>query len=146
MGELTWILVADTGRARLFLNHEGELEELTDSVHTEGRQHIGDMVSDSSGRRSQGGQPHRPTMGSDRDPKEVEARRFAKHLAVELKRGLDSHACDSFILVAPPHFLGLLRQILDPQVARRVLTTLDQDLTHLRPDELIERIHARKER
>lgn len=146
MGELTWILVADAGRARLFLNRGGELEELFDSISPEGRQHVGDLVSDHSGRRSQGGQPHRPTMGSDRDPKEVEARRFAKQLAGDLKRGLDSHACEAFVLVAPPHFLGLLRQALDPQVARRVLTTLDHDFTHLRADELFERIHVWKER
>ncbi|HJV90366.1 MAG TPA: host attachment protein [Holophagaceae bacterium] len=140
MGERTWILVADTGRARLFLNQGTALEERVVAVHPEGRRHTGALVSDAQGRRS-----HGPVMGSDRDPKEAEARRFAKFLATRLKQGLDTHACDSFVLVAPPHFLGLLRNTLDPQVAKRVLTTLDHDFTTLDAEELFERIHTRKE-
>ena len=50
------------------------------------------------------------------------------------------NAYERLALVAPPHFLGLLRATISSTVAKRVELTVDKDYTALKADELAERI------
>ncbi len=56
-----------------------------------------------------------------------------------LERGRVEHRYDRLILVAPPHFLGTLRQVLDAQVQACVVAELDKELVA----EPLDRLHAR---
>ncbi len=139
----TWILLCDASRARLFTNNgHGGLLEMAAFAHPGSRAHVQEMVSDRPGRRSDTTPGHRSGLGTDLEPKEVEALKFACDLALELKRGLNRHAYDELVLAAPPHFLGLMRQCLDVQVAHRVAATFDKDLTTLPVREIEQRIYA----
>ena len=94
-------------------------------------------MADANGRKPAGlpmgmrsGSSARPGAAPDTDPKWVEAQKFARELAARLKGGLQEHAYDSLVVVAPPQFLGLLRHAISEQVKGRLVLWLDKDLTH----------------
>ena len=68
---------------------------------------------------------------------QLEADRFARHLAAELTRRYDDRMFRRLVLVAPPDFMGLLRQELPKRVDESVLEELTQDLSKVRPDALV---------
>ncbi len=143
MPTTTWILVCDASRARLFTTPgRGRpwtlLHELS---HPESRLKGQAINSDKPGRTQQSsGAGSRPAMEPPTPPKEVEAEHFAAHLAEVLGNGHGHNAYARLVLVAPPHFLGLLRQSLSTQVSKRVTHSIDKDYTSLRQDELPERL------
>lgn len=144
MKRLTWILVANAAKARLFQSDGHGLREISDAIHPASAAHGRDLLADAAGRRGQGpaGRGDRPGLGGDEPVQRQEAERFARQLAALLKTGLDEHAYDGLVLVAPPHLLGLLRKHLGHTVSRRVDATLDRDLVHVEPADLESWIHA----
>ena len=52
-------------------------------------------------------------------------------LAATLERGANARDYDALVLVAPPHFLGILKSTLDGEVARRVADTVGKDYANL---------------
>ena len=144
MGGSTWILVSDACRARLFADHglRGGLAELEGFACPGGREHVKDRVSDRSGMKPAGGHGVRAGVSQEVNPKEAEARMFARYLADTLKRKLNEQAFEELVLAASPHFLGLLRAALDDTVAKRVVASFDKDYTTLEAPELSRRIHA----
>lgn len=144
MKRQTWILVANAARARLFQSSGRDLREISDAIHVESAAHGHDLLADAAGRRGQGpaGRGDRPGLGSDEPRQREEEERFARQLAALLKTGLDEHAYDGLVLVAPPRFLGLLKKHVGHTVARKVDATLDRDLVHLEPADLESWIHA----
>jgi len=136
-----WILVTDVSRARLFAQEGRHVDEVGDFIHAEGSLPVRALVSDQQGRRGTG-LFDRPGLSQSTDPKEVEAWKFAQKLAGMLKHGLDVNEYDSLILVAPPHFLGILRKTLDHQVAKRLTTSLDKNFIDLKPPKLLKQVLA----
>lgn len=61
-------------------------------------------------------------------PHEHAAEAFAHDLADELRRGRLEHGVERIVLVAEPHFLGLVRAKLDEPTERLVVGTLPKDL------------------
>jgi protein required for attachment to host cells len=45
-----------------------------------------------------------------------------------------------WVLVAPPHFMGLLKKELTPELEKHLMHTVDKDLTNLGTDELSARL------
>lgn len=135
----SWILVSDASKARLIQMEGKHLEEIGDYTHPEGHLLNQELVSDQPGRKGTG--KSRPGFEYGTSPKDVERGRFAAQLAALLKQGLDRHLYDHLFLVSPPRFLGCLRQHLDDQVAKCVVTTLDQDYLDLSPAELLQHLH-----
>ena len=100
-----------------FLNLEGSLKEKAfDSDRP------GSSVS-SAGR----GSIHH---GLDRtfDHKEESAIKFGKRIAENLQRSLNEQLFDELILVAEPHFLGILKEHLGPTVLRKVKAEVKKEL------------------
>jgi protein required for attachment to host cells len=130
----TWILVSDASRARVFaFDKEGDPWRLVEEVeHPLGRARTSDLVSDRAGRQRQVG----PAMAAPTDPAEAESHRFAERLAHLLQKGSDEHRFGRLVLVAPPRFLGYLRDVLREPVARHVVLSLDKDYTHMDEREL----------
>lgn len=114
MDETTVALVADAARAHLFRVEAatGGWTPLETLSRPEGRMHEGDL----------------------------EASRFAKHLADELARRWDDRTFRRLVLVAPPEFMRMLRQELPSRVAEGVIEDLTRDLSKVRPDELAARV------
>lgn len=143
MANGTWVLVSDACRARIFIERGRRgLEELEGFACPASREHIKDRVSDRAGLKPAGGHGVRTGASQEVDPKEAEARSFARHLAEVLHRKLNEQAFEELVLAAPPHFLGLLRGALHESVARCVVASFDRDYTTLDPASLSERIHA----
>jgi len=112
-----------------------------DFAHPGSRAHGQDVISDRPGRRSEA-PGHHGGLSPDAEPRVVEAQRFAHSLAGVLKQGLNRHAYEELVLAAPPHFLGLLRNALDEQVAARVAATFDKNFIALSSREIENRIYT----
>ena len=149
----TWILVCDASRALLFHNKDrGKgLEQVQALDHPDSRAHVRDLMADAQGRKPVGPVPARSGNGSsgahgrpgaapDTDPKEVEAQKFARELAALLEKGLNAHAYERLFLVAPPHFLGTMRDTMSTQVSKHLEATVDKDLTHMTVPEITRRL------
>lgn len=108
--------------------------------HPQGRAKGRDLLTDAPGRTKQSASPTRPAMDPTTEPHEVESERFARSIAGLLETGLAENAYQRLLLIAPPHFLGLLRGALSPNVAKHVERTLDKDYTALVARELAERV------
>ena len=139
----TWILVSNAAGARLFLN-EGcgkELHLINNWADPDSRKHEGDLVTDSAGRTQQSdGQGGRSAIQWKTSPKETEKLRFATELVEHLEAGRVTGAFRHLILVAPPHFLGLLRESLDDPTSAMVRATLDKDYSQESVPELAEHL------
>lgn len=136
----TRVIVADNARARIFTSHDvlNHLTEQEDFVHSEARLAEQDLVSDAPGKS-------RNTQGSldpETSPKEQEARDFARLLARRLKEMHNERHFDQLILIAPPAFLGLLRQALHKPLDQLVARTIDTDLSGATVEEIIASIRG----
>lgn len=129
----TWILVSDTSRAKLFSaeKREDDWTLLKDFEHPEGRKLSKDISpSAPPGRmqQSEGLGARRTSMEPHTWPKEASAERFAELLAHYLEEAIGTNAFDALVLVAPPHFLGMLHGTLAKQTAKHLNATIDKDL------------------
>ena len=92
-----------------------------------------DHAAAAGGRR--GAVAHHAT-GGERNPRKVEARRFARRIAEALDEARRQHQYDRLVLMAPPAFLGLLRKEM-PDAVHAVLTAeIAKDLVHEPPEAL----------
>ena len=137
----TWVLVADSGRARLFQREEGHaLKEVETFVCPEERLQEQEMTSDRGGRSfdSKGGGRHAMEPGTCQ--REHAAIGFAAELGERLESLRTAGELDKLVLMAAPRFLGHLRAELGDQVLRQVVLTVDKDLTQHTPADIAEHI------
>lgn len=130
--ELLLLLVADGASARLFesVGRSGKLRPVWEESNPHGREKTSEMTSDLPGRTfDSSGEGGRHAIEPTTDPKDVERRRFAGRIATRLEHADLTHC--RLLLVAPPHFLGELRDALPTAVHRHVITELNKELTHL---------------
>jgi len=127
MPTITWVVVADSSRARIFKVDSalGPLQELAALAHPEGRLHAQELTSDLPGRAfDSSGQGARHAMEQNIDPKENEALKFARQIAEYLENAQNESQFARLVLVAAPKFLGHLRQSL----SNRVITLISQEI------------------
>jgi protein required for attachment to host cells len=138
----SWVVVADATRARIFeVQRRRHLELLLELSHPAGRAHGRALETDRPGRVQQRATGSiRSAIEPQTEVHQVELARFAREIGQALRAGLDRAAYDQLVLIAPPHFLGVLRSQLDGQVARRVTTSVDKDLTAWTERDLAESI------
>jgi protein required for attachment to host cells len=126
----TWILVAESSRAKFYAakNRTGPITEIEALAHPEGRLHEGDLVSDTPG--SDGGSvgQGRHIMNDKTSAKQQEACDFAKLLANRLDSARNTGEFSKLVLVAPPAFLGLLRDNMSKEVMAMVSHQVDKNL------------------
>lgn len=134
-----WVLVADATRARIYRveSARGPWVELEDALHPESRLPSRELLTDRPGRALDSRGAHRHGMEPSIDPKDEEAQHFASELAADLRQHFYAHAFTNLVLVAPPRFLGFLRDALDDQLAKHVLGSFDLDLTHCETAEAV---------
>lgn len=125
----TWIVVADSARARIFKRSGRwqELDELRGMCHPESRLHHGDLKTGWEGatQESVGHGSHQPDW--ETTPFEKEATRFAQEIAQVLHHGRNQNAFEKLVLIAAPAFLGRLREKLDRPTAGCVVQELDKN-------------------
>ncbi len=138
------LLVAESARARLYEMQGDAVREVDDLVHPEGRLHARDLVSDSPGRAFDSAGQGRHSMEPHTEATRTEAAAFARELAARLEAARTHGKIDAIGLVAPPRFLGLLRDSLDEGTRRLVDVEIDKNLLGAEPERLVQQIRQAK--
>lgn len=123
------VVVANSSEAKMFQTRDlGQpLDLIQQYFHPESRVKGIDLVSDRPGR-------YKARMGLGRGayaetyPKEVEADRFARELAGCLNEIGDQHF-DDLVVIAPPHFNGLLNKHYSRNVRSKIKHVIEKDYT-----------------
>ncbi len=125
-----WVVVADASKARIFTaeNRLSPLQELEDHVHATTRLHGQDLEADAPGRAFDSAGQGRHAMGKEELTKDTEAQRFAHELSEVITKARNEEAFIKLYLVAPPKFLGMLRDALPKNVKERLEGEVPQDL------------------
>jgi len=140
---MVWVLVCDAARGRLFEVKDGDaVWHLVETFkHQESRIKSSDLASDHVGRSSsKGASVHHNALAPASTPKEVEQSHFGHELGVMLDRALRAKRFRRWVLVAPPHFLGMLKKELTPELLENLMTTVDKDLSHEELPALVEHL------
>lgn len=125
----TYIVVADAARARIFTRDALTLAEQESMVHAEGRLHEGDLVTDSRGDVHESMSTTSRSAGQENSASKHENELFAKEVAQRLYSARVANSMEKLIMVAPPKFLGLLREKLDGPTQKLVIHSLSKDLS-----------------
>lgn len=134
---VTWILVADGARARIFKN-EGPGKGIQPAVSEEFYKPLpktSELGADRPGRGHESASTTRHAVDTT-DWHRFEKEKFAKEMAGILDQAGLSGAYDRLILVAPPKTLGDLRSALSPATRKKVSGEIDKDLTAVTLGEL----------
>jgi protein required for attachment to host cells len=139
-----WVLVCDAARGRLFEIREGDpsWHVVETFSHEESRSKASELVGDHAGRSSpQGGSVHHNALAPASSPKEVEQGHFVHTLATAMDHAMRANRFSRWVLVAPPHVLGMLKKELSPELTKHLMATVDKDLSHLELGALAEHLH-----
>ncbi|CAN5121938.1 hypothetical protein BH09PSE6_BH09PSE6_07870 [soil metagenome] len=141
---VTWTLVADSARARLFETRgQSELDEIEILTNPAARAHDADLVTDGPGRMAGGrGTGHGSSTEARDDASGHETERFAKQIAEHLRVSLAQNRYAQLRVVASPEFLGRLRRSFDSTVTNAVSDTVAHDYTRLSGADLSSRLAA----
>jgi protein required for attachment to host cells len=147
--ERTWILAADSSRARIFETLESghTIREIEDFINPEGRASNRELTSDAEGRYYGQGQQYRAHSTSPRvDAVEHEAELFAKTIGEYLDKARTEHRYEKVHIIAPPKFLGLLRKKVGDEVRKLVTDETAKDISSLDSKEIEAHIRELSER
>ncbi|HEX5313847.1 MAG TPA: host attachment protein [Gammaproteobacteria bacterium] len=125
-----WVVVGDNSRARMFAtNRAAPLEEREDYVPAydpgQDKERFTDRTAH-QGHVAEGG----------RDPAAEADRRFVRRIAGRLREARLAGEYERLFLVAPPVFLGELRQALDSGTREVVVGEAAKNLSQLRADDI----------
>jgi protein required for attachment to host cells len=134
----TWVLVADSSRARIFFtaNTRGPLREIETLTHPESRLHEQQLTTDLPGRTFDSFGQGRHTKDMEIDPKQHEALIFVKQIADRLDRAREERQLEQLIVVAAPALLGMIRKQLSSTTAALVTLEMDKNITLLNAKEI----------
>ena len=124
------VLVAD-GKKTLFLRNQGdsELLDLRTEAHGERDDPMDrEIKTDAPGTQGQRWGDGRPTM-DEVDFHQQGEDRWIKDAAEELNRRALNNDFDSLVIIAPPKALGVLRKELHKEVERRIVLTVNKEMT-----------------
>lgn len=131
----TWLIVANASQATLYETESKPktLKLLKEFLHPASRAKGSELASDRPGHfqaesRGMEGTTH-GSFNEPIDPKSYEQERFAIELAGELEAGRTSNSYKNLIIVASPHFHGLLNKHLNQHVAGMVSRHVEKDYT-----------------
>jgi protein required for attachment to host cells len=134
----TRVLVAHDAGARSFENRgPGKgLVALGEVEFEDGRRHSGELNSDRPGRAFDRAGQGRHAYEAHDDARSHAVAHFARELAHDLAREFHLGAFDQLVLVAPPRFLGVLRDALDAKLLRALIGSVAKDLPRATAAEL----------
>jgi protein required for attachment to host cells len=133
-----WVVVADRSTAKIFLvaTPTGKLQDLETLKYPKGRMRAREIDADRPGRAFQSAGSQRHGMERASDVKKQEAMAFARQIASRLEGARLQNGLARLILVAPPEFLGLLRDNLSAETRELVQAEFDLNLTAMKPSEI----------
>jgi protein required for attachment to host cells len=141
----TWVLIADSHRARLFerLANVHALVELADFVFpsTDAMGNGQDHCVEGARSKGHGRTGHAGTQFEPHTDRQAQDRRvFSQLLAAHLNEGVASYQCSVLVLIAPGVMLGELRPRLSVRAGQALRQTVVTDFTHYTGRELEDRV------
>lgn len=138
----TWIVVADSSRCKIYAQdgRKEPLVELHDLVHPAARMKGNQLASDKPGDDHSASGVSRHPMGARTDPRKHEAEVFAREIAQQLESGHTSGRFRHLALVAPPAFLGMLRDAISADLRQLVNNEVGKDLVKHSAEEISEHL------
>ena len=129
----TWILVADSARARLFeaTSPDDPLNELACFANPDGRSPDRSFTTDRPPSVNERVGAARHSIEPHTTVREKSAQRFSRSLNNALERARNDHRYGRLVLVAPPRFLGALHGSLSKPLRDCVVAELKRNLTAL---------------
>lgn len=124
------VLVAD-GTKVLFLRNHGDQNQIdlrTESHDARKDRKDGDIKTDAPGTSKQSFGYGRPSM-DETDFHQQEEDRWVKDAAEELKKRALRNDFDALAVIAPPKALGVLKKSLHKEVQKRIVTTINKEMT-----------------
>lgn len=139
-----WVLVADSGSARIFelRKKPAEFREVHTLVSDALHKRSSDLVSDGSGRsfNSQGPAGHSKEQRSD--PHELAEQEFSRKLVDKLELAANMNVFEKLMVTADPKTLGRLRPLMSKQLKKRITHEVNLDLVGMPLEKLKKRIKA----
>ncbi len=127
----SWVIIANGVTVRLIQAENLQKMQEIETLHLSDYISEEDMPSDQKGELNQRmGPAVRHAMEPRTLPKEKFAHIFAKKIAEKMEEGQLAGKFDWIYLFASPHFLGILRKELHPNVAKVVVAEFNKDLIH----------------
>jgi protein required for attachment to host cells len=135
----TWIVVADSARANIFLREQknSPLTPIASLAEPAMHQREQDFTTDISGRTFDSAGEGRHKINSDYSPKDHEREVFAKDIADRIESGRIAGDFEHLVLVAPPKFLGKLRDALSKTTLDKISREVQKNLVQLPENELV---------
>jgi len=133
-----WIAVADAAQARIleYRPHSPRRwREVDTMVWPEARSRGTELSSDGPGSSGCSG-GRRTALSQSTDPHENEKCKSARALCEHLDKAATTHEMEALMLVAPPRYLGLLRDNLSTPTRSCLVGTINKDYTHLSTHDL----------
>jgi protein required for attachment to host cells len=136
---ITWLLIADASKARIFSLHKARfiqdqkpdnLHLIGEYSHNQSRQKGSDLVTDRMGMYGSG------NFSESTPPKVHEAEVFAHQLMEHLDNGRKDGVYRDLILIAPPAFMGILHKSMPHGIQKLVSQNIEKDYTQSQGHEL----------
>jgi protein required for attachment to host cells len=126
---MIWILVANDSEARLLETPEPKekIQLLKKFAHPQGRKKEGEINADAPGRSFDSFGKQRHSMGQPLRPHLREEIVFARELIQQLEEGFNQNHFSQLVLIAPPHLLGTLREILPEHLRKAIVSEIPKD-------------------
>lgn len=134
-----WVVVANRSEMKIYLaKNVNTLTEISTLKHLEGQQTDQNLVADKQG-------SHRGSFGTDTmeektSTKHKQATNFANQIAKKLEDGIKHEKVERIYLLASPEFMGILRQILKPNIRKFIEKEIDKDLTSANVEQIREHL------
>lgn len=137
----TWVVVADTSRARIFSAEKpaSDLTEIDDLTHPEARLHEGDLIADRPGSGANHGSGFF-SMGETGTYKDADAARFAHDVCERVEAARVKGEFRKLYVIAAPQFLGLLRKHQSAATRQMVAAEISKNLAGLDPKSIREHL------
>lgn len=126
-----WIVVADESHAVIYTRstRRGPLQKLISLDNAAGRKKTGELLADRGGRSYDSFGTGRHTMVKEKtDPKKHVAMAFAKQIAERVGKVTHDGSCRGYALLAPPRFLGMLRDAVSNSCKFEPFKTIDKEV------------------
>ena len=139
--KITWLLVADARHAKVFesTGPRKGVHELEDMELTVDLPKSRELLADKPGRTFDSVGAGRHAKENPTDPHRQLKRDFARRVVAELRLAMLANKFDRLILVAPPAFLGDLRDELPKGLKDKIAGEVASDLANMPQQQL----HAR---
>ena len=139
MISVTWVLIANRRRASVLQASLGEFA-LIHTLENPAADETPEPGQEPGRMNLRGGA--RTAFEPHEDPAHAVCRQFAAEIVQYLESRRHHGSFNELVIVAPPKFLGAIRDRYSPALHRMVTHEVDQDYTEIKPPALHERLQA----